>query len=199
MKQLEGNDSVLFPFIATGSLLVGRAAGADLVLDLQGSQSLMVQHFASVSPVEVEVSVREVHKRDDGDEDEEPGVIAISGGVKRIVTNLITVWQVVDVVLFLPGVSTSVRRERVLVIVQWKVVLVPVVVRNFVSEVAGWLESVEYNRLLVARGHELVVAVGLDDRTEASEGSRSDQSLHSWSGELVLQEHFLIYKLSLTN
>ena len=96
------------PFDEWRSLVGGLATGTDLVFDLQGSESLMVEHLADVSSVEVEVRVREMHEGDSSDEDEHPGVL-VALRVKRVVTELVTVRQVVDVVLFLPSVAASVR------------------------------------------------------------------------------------------
>ena len=81
---------------------LGLSAGTDLVLKLQGSESLMVEHLTDVSPVEVEMSMAEVDEGDSSNEENEPGVVSLAGGVERIVTDLVTVGQVVDVVLFLP-------------------------------------------------------------------------------------------------
>ena len=77
----------------------------------------MIQNFADVASVEVEVSVAELHKGDTSDKEEHPRVVSLAGGLKRIVTDLITVGQVVDVVLLFPGVSTSVAGEVVIVAV----------------------------------------------------------------------------------
>ena len=77
----------------------------------------MVQNFANVALVEVEVSVAELYKGDASDKQEHPGVVSLARGLERIVTDLITVGQVVDVVLFFPGVSPSIAREVVIVAV----------------------------------------------------------------------------------
>lgn len=74
----------------------------------------MVEDLADVPAVEQEVSVRKVHERDDPDEDQQPGVVSLTRGLKRIVTDLVTVREIVDVVFFLPGVGACVRGERVL-------------------------------------------------------------------------------------
>ena len=89
------------------------ATGADLVLELEGRQTLVIEDLTNVPPVEVEVSVRKVDERDNSDEKQQPRVLSLTSWLKRIVTDFITVWQIMDVVLFLPSVSTTVRRERV--------------------------------------------------------------------------------------
>ena len=99
-----------------GSL--GSAARSDLVLDLQRGQALMVEHLANVALVEVEVGVAEVHEGHSADEEEHPRVVSLARRLKRIVTELVTVWQVVNVVLFLPSVPASVAREVVIVAVK---------------------------------------------------------------------------------
>lgn len=89
------------------------ATGADLVLELEGCQTLVIEDLTNVPSVEVEVSVRKVDERDNRDEKQQPRVLSLTSWLKRIVTDFITVWQIMDVVLFLPSVSTTVRRERV--------------------------------------------------------------------------------------
>ena len=97
------------------------AAGTDLIFDLQSGQTLMVEDLTDVAPVEVEVSVAEVHKGDASDEKEEPRVISLALRLKGIVTELVTVGQVMHVVLFLPSVSASIGREVVSMATQNKV------------------------------------------------------------------------------
>ena len=97
------------------SLSLWSTASTNLILDLKRSQSLMVEHLADMAPVEVEMGVAEVDECDASDEQECPGVVALSRWLERIITDFITVWQVMDVVLFFPSVSTSVAREVVIV------------------------------------------------------------------------------------
>ena len=110
------------------SLLVGLSSLADLVLNLKSSETLMVEDLTDVAFVEVEVSVRKVDKADDGDKDQHPRVVTTALGIERIITELITVGQVMNVVLFFPGVASSVGREGVLMVPHREVVLVSVVV-----------------------------------------------------------------------
>ena len=108
---MEGSDGYCF-----GSLW--SAASSNLILDLQCGQSLMVEDLANVALVEVEVGVAEMHKGHAGDEEYHPGVVALTRRLKRIVTDLITVRQVVNVMFFLPSVPTSVAREVMIVAVK---------------------------------------------------------------------------------
>ena len=86
------------------------ATGENLVLNLQGSQALMIENFTDMSFVEVEMSVGEVSETNDYRENHHVRVV-VSMGIERIVTELVTVWHIVDVVLFLEGMSVSVSRE----------------------------------------------------------------------------------------
>lgn len=87
------------------------AAGEDLILKLQCSQTLVIHNLANVAPVEVEVRVTEVHEGDASDEEDKPRVVTLARGLERIVTELVTVRQVVHVVLLLERVAACVRRE----------------------------------------------------------------------------------------
>ena len=91
------------------------AASPDFILDLQRGQSLMVQHLADVAPVEVEMRMAEVHKGDSTHEQKHPGVFTLAWGLEGIVADLVTVGQVVNVVLFLPGVATRIAGKVVIV------------------------------------------------------------------------------------
>ena len=73
----------------------------------------MVEDLTDVASVEVEVRVAEVHKGDASDEKEEPGVISLALRLKGIVTELVTVGQVVHVGLLFEGVTARVARECV--------------------------------------------------------------------------------------
>ena len=81
----------------------------------------MVKNFTNVAPVEVEVAVAEVYKRDASDEDDHPGVVSLTRWLKRIIADLVTIRQVMNVVLLFPGVTTSVAGEVVIVTAQMKV------------------------------------------------------------------------------
>ena len=95
------------------SLLSGLATSADLVFDLQVGQSLMVEYLADVPPMEVEMSVTEVDESDDGDEEEQVGVLALAFSHERIFTRLVTVRHIVDIVLLFEGVRAGIAREVV--------------------------------------------------------------------------------------
>ena len=91
------------------------AHGLDLVLDLESCQSLMVQDLADLSAVELEVRVSEVSESNTTNEKEQVRVITLALGLKWIIAQFITIWQIVNVVFFLPGVTMRVRCENVLV------------------------------------------------------------------------------------
>ena len=61
--------------------------GADLVLELESGESLVVKDFARVSSVEVEVRVAEVDERDACDEQKQVRVVALAGRLEGIVAD----------------------------------------------------------------------------------------------------------------
>ena len=75
----------------------------------------MVENLAEVAPVEVKVGVAEVHEGEAANEEQQPGVVSLARGLKRVVADLVSVRQVVNVVFFLPGVTASVAREVMIV------------------------------------------------------------------------------------
>ena len=77
----------------------------------------MVKNLTNVAPVEQEVGMAEMHKCDPSDENDQPRVVSLARGLERVITNLVTVGQIVDAVLFLPGVPTSVAGKIVIVAV----------------------------------------------------------------------------------
>ncbi len=87
---------------------LGLAASTNLVLDLQSCKSLMEENLTKVSSMEVEMRVAEVNECNAGNEKNQPGVVSLTRGLERIVTDFVTVRQVVNVVLLLPSVTTSV-------------------------------------------------------------------------------------------
>jgi hypothetical protein len=89
------------------------AGSLDLIFELEGSKALMVEHFGDLSPVESEVAVGEVNERVDGAEKHQVGVVSLTLGLERIVTQLIAVRLIVHVVLFLEGVAMRVGGEDV--------------------------------------------------------------------------------------
>ena len=57
---------------------LGLSASTDLILELQGSESLMVEHLTDVSSVEVEVSMTEVNEGNTSNEQDEPRVVSLT-------------------------------------------------------------------------------------------------------------------------
>jgi hypothetical protein len=77
----------------------------DLVFKLERSQPLMVEYLTDLSAVELEVRVGEVAEGNTSDEEQHVCVIALALGFERIVAQLVAVRFIVNVVLFLPGVT----------------------------------------------------------------------------------------------
>ena len=70
----------------------------------------MIENFADMSFVEIEVSVGEVRETNDDRENHHVREV-ISLGIERIVTELVTVGQVVHIVLLLERMSVRISRE----------------------------------------------------------------------------------------
>lgn len=83
----------------------------DFVFQLEVGQALVVEHFADLAAVELEVRVHEVAETDQTHEDEQVRVVALALGLERIVRNLVTIRQIMDVVLFVPLVPVRVTGE----------------------------------------------------------------------------------------
>ena len=75
----------------------------------------MVKDLTDMASVEVEVRVAEVHKGDASDEKEEPRVVSLALRLKGIVTELVTVGQVVHVGFLFESVTAWVAGEGVVV------------------------------------------------------------------------------------
>ena len=75
----------------------------------------MIEDLANMAPVEIEMGVAEVNEGDTSDKEQHPGVVSLARRLKRIVTKLVTVWQVVNVMFFFPSVPACVAREIVIV------------------------------------------------------------------------------------
>ena len=65
----------------------------------------MVKHLADLAAIELEVRVGKVAETNHTAEDQQVWVISLTLGLKRIVVNLVTIRQVVDVVLLMPLVA----------------------------------------------------------------------------------------------
>ena len=90
------------------------AASYNFVLNLQSSETLMVENLTDVSLVEVEMSIAEVDESHDGNENDEVWILSTSLSIERIITNFVTVREIVNVMFFLPGVTVGVACELVL-------------------------------------------------------------------------------------
>jgi hypothetical protein len=65
----------------------------------------MVEDFADLASIKLEVRVNEVTETNQSHENDQVGVVSLTLGLERIVTNLVAVRQVVNVVLFVPLVT----------------------------------------------------------------------------------------------
>lgn len=87
------------------------------------------------------------------------------------------------------GITICLCHQLLYLLDQRKVVLVAVVVGNFVDEVAGGEQTVEGYSFLIARGQKLVIAVGLDNCTEAAH-----RCSHHWPGRAHIMLGELLHK-----
>ena len=78
----------------------------------------MIKNFADLSPVEPEVRVSEMYKRNSCDEDQHPGVVSLPLGFEGIVAQFIAVWSIVNIMFFFKTVTMRVGRENVLVTIK---------------------------------------------------------------------------------
>ena len=81
----------------------------DFVFDLERSQPLMVQDFAGLAFVELEVRMTEVNKADTCDEQQQPWVVTLTLRLEGIITELVAVWFVVNIMFLFEGVTVRVR------------------------------------------------------------------------------------------
>ena len=76
---------------------------ADLVLDLEGGEPLVVEDLASLPAIESEVSVAEVSEEDDASEEEHPRVVSLALLFEGVVTELVAERLVMHLGVFLKG------------------------------------------------------------------------------------------------
>lgn len=75
----------------------------------------MVENFTNFTSIELEVGVSEMTETDNSYEDQQVWVVSLTLWFKRIVTDLITIWQIVNVVFFMPLVTVRVTSENMVV------------------------------------------------------------------------------------
>lgn len=68
----------------------------------------MVQNFADLPSVKAEMTVGEVDEGDAGAENDQPGVVSLTLGLKRIISKFVPIRLVMDVLFLLPGVSMGI-------------------------------------------------------------------------------------------
>ena len=76
---------------------------ADLVLDLEGGEPLVVEDLASLPAIESEVSVAEVSEEDDASEEQHPRVVSLALLFEGVVTELVAERLVMHLGVFLKG------------------------------------------------------------------------------------------------
>ena len=86
----------------------------------------MVQNFTHLSLIESEMSPCQVSKSNTSHEDNHLWVVTISIWVKWIVSELVSVWLVMNTGLLFESMAIWVGREDVLMMVQWQIVQVSV-------------------------------------------------------------------------
>ena len=88
-----------------------------LVLDLQSGQSLVIEHFWSLSLIESEMESHSSDERNTSDKDHKVWHITMALGIERIISELITIWLIMGVGLVHYKISVGVWGENVLVTV----------------------------------------------------------------------------------
>ena len=76
---------------------------ADLILDLERGEPLVVKDLASLPAIESEVSVAEVSEEDDASEEEHPRVVSLALLFEGVVTELVAERLVMHLGVFLKG------------------------------------------------------------------------------------------------
>ena len=69
----------------------------------------MVQDFAGLAFVELEVRMTKVNKADTCDEQQQPWVVTLTLRLEGIITELVAVWFVVNIMFLFEGVTVRVR------------------------------------------------------------------------------------------
>jgi hypothetical protein len=84
---------------------------ADLVLDLEGHQPLVVEDLANLASIELEMRLAEVHKGDDADEEDHPGIVSLALLFKGVISEFVTIRLIMHFRVLLKGHRCSVTRE----------------------------------------------------------------------------------------
>jgi hypothetical protein len=82
---------------------------------LERCQALVVEHFTNLAAIEAEVGVSEVNQADTHKKDQHVGVVCLTLGLKRIVTQFVAVRQIVNISFFFKRVTACIGGEDVLV------------------------------------------------------------------------------------
>ena len=81
---------------------------ADLILNLECGESLVVEDLASLPAIESEVSMAEVGEHDDASEEKHPRVVSLALLFEGVVTELVAEGLIVDLGVLLKGHGKSV-------------------------------------------------------------------------------------------
>ena len=81
---------------------------ANLVLDLEGSESLVVEDLASLPAVESEVSVAEVSENNNGCEQKHPRVISLTLLLEGVVSELVAEGLIMNFRVLFEGHSVGI-------------------------------------------------------------------------------------------
>ena len=101
----------VFSFLLSGSL----SDLSDFIFDLECHESLVIENFAGRPPVEAEMRVAEVHKRDDAGEQEHPRVVTLGLLLEGIVSQLVTIGLIMHLGVLLESHRESITGEVVTV------------------------------------------------------------------------------------
>ena len=69
----------------------------------------MIEHLSNFTSIKAEVGMHEVDTTNDADKDEQPWVVTLALSLEWIITELVTIWQIVHISLFLKVVSVGIR------------------------------------------------------------------------------------------
>ena len=86
---------------------------SNLVLNLEGGESLMVEDLPDLSAIESEMSVAEVNERYNTNKEEQPRVISSSLLFEGVVSHFVTKGLIMNLGVLLEGHSIGVTREGV--------------------------------------------------------------------------------------
>ena len=87
----------------------------DFIFDLESSQSLVIEYLTELSVVKSEVESNGCREGHNTCEDHKVRIVSVTMSIKRIITNLITIWFIVSVGLVNNKIGMRVWGENVFV------------------------------------------------------------------------------------